>query len=270
MAESIASSLPAGAGRSQDWYWPDPQASQGVNIGSGVRSRNSAVAVSAQTGGIGGGNLVIAAVIKGVPCAQMLSGAGGSGTIFKFQPPMPLMLRTSKSKIVGAVDDQQVYRIVVTMAGGGIAVNAGQDFGFEVIRTIGTFGRVFADANDGFGIRIQDSHIVQFFVRGPNGLIVRNLTAAPFDTTDWHSFDFRISSATDAVDAKLALLMDTVAVDLGAANSSWAAGTNLPATSLLNGLMGFTPVLVSAAGNDNGLFVQQVHMMAAPSVLMTL
>jgi hypothetical protein len=186
-------------------------------------------------------------------------------------PPMGLFIRTSKSNVVPAADDMANYRIIAMMAGSGLAVNAGQDFGLEFTQAIGTAGRVVADANSGWGLRIQDVNTVQFITRGGNGLVTVTLTTAPFDTSVWHVYEFRISSATDTVDAKLELRIDNAVVaNLGALNTSWAAGTNLPFNNFNLGNMGFMTSLVSAAGNNNSLFVHQLRFQAGPSFIMTL
>lgn len=265
--EAVVSPVSPGAGRFQDWMWPDPQAYGGINIGTGVRQRNGlGAAAVATTTALGGGTAPIAAVIAGVECAQILSAAAGpAGVAFRFVNAGLSHIKTSKSNINPIADDQACKRFLINMAGGGIAIGAG-DFGFQVTRNSAGAGRIVGDANDGFGLQIQNGNVINFIVRGPNGLIAPvALTGAPFDTTAWHTYDFLIIDATSTNEASLSLKIDNVPVALPALSASWAIGTNLPPAALTGGLVGFTPVVVSDSKNNNGFFVQQLRMITAPT-----
>jgi hypothetical protein len=184
-----------------------------------------------------------------------------------------MSLRTSRSLISQRTDDLMVYRYVFNAAVSGIAVAAGHDFGFEIVRWpgAGVAARLVADNVPGIGLRIQDGNTVQLVVNGPNGIVVTALTVAPFDTTQWHTYDLRIFNATATADAFLTLRIDNAVQALSAINSNWGAvGTNLPPTTLLGSFVGWVPTIISDANNNNGLFVQQLHMIAAPNELMTL
>lgn len=223
---------------------------------------------------IGGGGSSLSAVIAGVPTQQFVcSAVGGNQRIF--YPPFPVMLRTSRSLIGPTVDDCAVYRIVVAMCGGGVVVTAGRDFGFELVRYAGSGvqSRLVADNVPGIGLRIQDGNVVQLLINGPNGIVVRDLTAAPFNINSvWHTFDMRFFSATANADAFWTLRIDNAPVTtLAAVDTSWGAvGTNLPAVPLNGAFAGFVPTLINDSANNNGLFVHQVHLIAAPTELMTL
>jgi hypothetical protein len=271
--ESVGAILPPGAGRFQDFYWPDPL---NAHVGASGASRGRDASSTAGFGGvvlINGGAASLTAVINGVPCQQLLSTAPNLGSQRFFYPGFIMMLRTSRSLISQAVDDTMVYRFVVNMAGGGIAVAAGRDFGFELVRFNGAAvaTRIAADAAPGIGLRLQDANVVQLLINGPNGTIVTNLTAGPFDVTAFHTYDLRIFNATANTDAFLTLRIDGALQALSAINSNWGAiGTNLPPIALNGSFAGFVPTLVTDSQNNNGFFVQQCHMICAPNELMTL
>jgi hypothetical protein len=272
--EGVATLPPAGAGRFADWIWPSRHTALGSagGVDTSCNSRHGPTSVQGTSVGIGGGGPpVLATVRNGVACVTIPCGPGAAGTLYRHQDPMGMFFRTSRANVSPTDDDQACYRIIWLFCGSGLAVNAGQDFGLEICR-IGAagLGRINAGGDDGFGIRIQDANILQWLVRGPNGFLTQNITAAPFDTTAWHSVDLRITSATATADATLELRLDDAVVNLGTANTSWAAGTNLPPAAILAAQVGFMPVQCSVAGNNNALFTHQLRMIAAPSVLMTL
>jgi hypothetical protein len=273
VSESVASALSAGAGRFLDYVWPSPFQFSGQNINTACHARNGSdeTFTTGNRGLIGGGSNVISALVLGVPCVNCICGVG-VGTQQGWYPPFPIMLRTSRSLITPLTDDMFCYRLVACMAGNGVAAAAGSDFGFQVtqIPTPASSSRIVADAAQGFGLRIQDTNTVQFLTRGANGLITVNLTVAPFDTTQWHRYEFRLTSASAVADAFLELRIDGNLIAMDPLNSSWGVGTNLPPVPLNGTLAGFMSSIVSAANNVNALFVTSVNMIAAPSILMTL
>lgn len=275
MPEAIVSQLPSGAGRFQDFIWPDPMQSASGAVNSHIRGRINGVdqgftspGSQFNIGGGTGGNQV--SILQGVPCAQLVS-AVGAGVQYGFYPGFHMALRTSRSAISPICDDCFVYRLIVIMAGPGVVVANNQDFGFEVVRWTGALARLAADGADGFGIRLADANTAQLIVHGPNGLVATNLTAAPFDTTIFHTYEFRVFQAGPTSDAFLTLRLDGAVIALSAVNSNFAApGTNLPATALTGNFMSFVPTMVSGANQAANLFVQRCRMIAAPSELMTL
>jgi hypothetical protein len=270
MTDIVASKLPAGAGRFQDFVWPDPL-QLGAGINSNSRPRVGMVTAPGNVANIGGGTTSIAAVQNGVPCVQVPS-AVASGTQKQFYPGFSCWWRTSKSLISPRVDDAFVYRFLWNFAGAGIALVGARDFGFEIVRFAGpaVVARLVGDNVPGIGFRIQDANTLQFLVNGPNGLQTVNLTAAPFDTTKFHSIDLRVFCASATADASLTVRLDDSPVALSTANSSWSAGTNLPAMQGTGSFVGFVPTIVSDAAANNSFFVQTLRMICAPSELMTL
>lgn len=272
MPDIVASQLPPGAGRFQDFIWPDPIVAAAPVVAQ-MRGRNNCATSSQGTQIlIGGGGGLLATVVAGVPCQQIISGVG-TGTQKLFYPGFPVMLRTSRSLISSFVDDTSVYRLIVTMCRNGAAAAAGRDFGFEIVRWNGAaLSRIAADNVPGIGLRLQSANVVQLLVNGPNGLVVTDLTAGPFNTDlEWHAFDLRFFSATPAADARWTLRIDGAPIALSDINSSWGAvGTNLPPVPLNGANVGFVPSLISDANVGAGLFAQLVHLIAAPSELMTL
>jgi len=272
MPDIVASQLPPGAGRFQDLIWPDPFLSYQA-VAAQMRGRNNSATSAPGTQiliGGGAGNNV--SIIAGVPCQQSVS-AVGAGTQKLFYPGFPVMLRTSRSLISPFVDDTSVYRFIVTMCRNGAAAAAGRDIGFELVRYNGAAAsRIAADNAPGIGLRLQSANVVQLLVNGPNGLVVTDLTAAPFNTDlEWHAFDLRFFSATSTTDARWTLRIDGAPIALSDINSSWGAvGTNLPPVPLNGANVGFVPSLISDANAGTGLFAQLVHLIAAPSELMTL
>lgn len=276
--DQVASLLPAGAGRFQDFVWPDEVV--GANgVGASMRARNGGGIVTGTNVAIGGGIGALTAVINGVPCQQLLSNVGVGNQRLMY-PGFPVMLRVQRSKIGPYCDDCSVYRIIFTAATGAVAPAANRDWGFELSIYQGAPGftsRIVVDAAPGIGLRFNSANVVQLLVRGPNGLVITDLTAAPFTTVNtFHTFDMRFFSATEFVDAFWTLRIDGGVVALSDVNSNWGAvGTNLPPMSGVGGgagtsTVGFIPSIVSDANNNNGLFVKQLRCIAAPSELMTL
>lgn len=272
MPDQVASQLPSGAGRFQDFWWPNLIDPVGVN--STMRPRTGSATALGSLANIGGGSSPGWNVRNGSPVAQLTSGvAVNVGIQVIFYPGLPVMLRTSRSAISPAVDDCAVYRFVINMAGFGTTVGAGEDFGFEIVRFAGNGVGIRLDKGDipGIGLRIQSANVVHFLVNGPLGRNFFALTAAPFDTTQLHSYDLRLFSATPTADARLTLRIDGAVQALPATMSDWGApGSLLPPMQGTAGFVGFVPTLVSCAGSLNFLYVQQMHMCCAPSELMTL
>lgn len=272
MPETVANLTPSGAGRIIDWIWPGFRTGAGgpnYNTESTSRSGSTGI-VGVAVGYGGGGGACPADVANGVPCVRIICGPGvqGNGFVFGVEP-MSMFFPTTKSNIVPAVNDEAAYRVVVAMAGSGLAPNAVHDLGIEFIPSSST-SRIAQDGADGFGLRLNSANVVQFIASGgPGGGIVQDLTAAPFDVTAFHTYDFRILAATNVADAQLSLLIDDVPVDLGATNSTWGGpGSHLPPQHLSANAVGFRPNLLASAGNTNFIRVAFLRFMAAPSLAM--
>ncbi len=271
MQEAVATLSPSGASRIEDWIWPSRmQAAQGPFNDLQCSARNGAVSVTGVTAGVGAGGLNRATLYLGVPCFSTVCTAVDA-THWLFYAPMALFFATSRVAMNPPENDRAVYRIIWTFAGSGLAPNAGIDFGLEFTRIVGTLGRILIDVADGFGFRLNGTTL-EWIVRGPNGLKTVNIATAAggFDITQWHTLDMRIRGATATADATLELLLDGTAVNLGAANSSWAAGTNLPPEALVGVNVGFRPNIFAAAGNANSINVYQLRRICAPTVAATL
>ncbi len=278
MSDQVASMLPAGAGRFLDYVYPDETISS-VGASAQFRGRNGVTQLGGTIVTFGAGSGQVTGVVPfGVAVQQLFCVAGG-GNQRLFYPGFPVLLRTTRSKISQYVDDCSVYRILFTMSGQGIAVAANRDFGFTLSRFQGAGGggsRVEADAAPGIMIRLQNTAILQLVIRGPNGLVVTDITPAGWNSNlVLHTFDMRLFSATETADAYWTLRIDGSLVALSAANGTWGVGTNLPDCLGVGGAaitrtVGFVPSVVNDAGAAMSLFVYQVRMIAAPTELMTL
>lgn len=271
MPEAVATLPPAGAGRIEDIIYPGRNNAAGGGAGSIAANctyRNGAPTVVGVTTGIGGGTQETNDVQLGVPCVKQVCTNVGAGQIISTVGL--LYLRTSRSAIQNERDDRNCYRVVWMFRGSGIAPNAGLDLGLQVLRVGGFPGRIRSNNQPGFGVEVSSANVLTFLTQGGNGLQTVALTGAPFDTTAWHTVDFRITAPSSTNDGALELRLDDVVQNLGAANSSWAAGTNLPADALAAGSVGFTVNLVCTAGNNNSLWTHQVRYMSAqfPSALL--
>lgn len=271
MPDQVASLLPSGAGRFQDFIWPSPLQMLGNGVGASFISR------------IGGGATM--------PGAVVIFGAGAAATVFAigggvmqqiptdvanagsqrlFYPGFPVMLRTSRTPIDGTVDDCAVYRFVIVM-GATASIGAGGEQGFQITQyNAGGGQRIVADASPGIAIDLANGlGSPRVIVRGPNGLQTQDLspTTAAFLST----YDIRLFSATAKADAFWTLRINGQVQPLLAINSSWGApGTNLPPAASSGGAVGFTPSLVASAQATSALFVRSCQLIAAPTELMTL
>jgi hypothetical protein len=255
--------VPAGAGRSQDWNWPDNYVNA---INTNCISRAGVQRVCGQT--IAGGASVITATINGEDTAQLLTAAPGDLMSFSFDPVLNFHIRTSLGNDgVEGDDDFNFWRTRVRMAFGIAPTNDNaHDYGFQVSRTLGTTGFVLKDANDGWHLQLESATVVRLFVRGPNGLISTAITAAPFDTTKFHTYEMRFWGATVRNPARFQLLIDGTPVSLPTATTSWAAGTNNPSSVLTAGRTGFRPMITNFPGLANGLYVSRVKLIAAQNL----
>lgn len=272
MPDQVTSLLPPGAGRFQDFIWPDPLEYLQPGIGCTFRSRTGGGAeMPGQTlvfaGGVPGGapNVALGQPFVSLPCD-----VANAGTQRLFYPGFPVTLRTSRSPIDGRTDDCAVYRFVLTWAPSFVALGAGGELGFQLSQYNGGAGqRIIGDVTPGIGINLSDGNTVTLIVRGPNGLVSTVLpgVVSPFLCV----FDLRFFSATATVDAYWTLRVNGALVPLSAINSNWGApGTNLPPAAVSGSSCGFVPSLVSSAQNSNALNVQLFELIAAPTELMTL
>lgn len=273
MSEAIATLAPAGAGRFEDWIWPSRATAAGAAaITPACTGRNRVGDILGATAAIGGGATApVADVRLGVPSVRMFCDAV-NGVSFQFYPPMGIFFKSTKSAVNPIDDDIAVTRIVWTFCGSGIAPGAGLDMGLEISQLGGAAAakRILVDATNGFGWRLADANVLQWIVRGPNGLVTLNVTAAPFDLTIWHTLDMRITSATSTDEASLTVLLDNAPVNLGVLNSSWAAGTNLPPIAQLAATVGYVPNLVCNPNPINQFWTYQLRCMRAPLAIATL
>lgn len=280
MSEAIATLAPAGAARVVDLIWPSRLSALGpALLDTGHTGRTRSEIYSGSIAGFGPASVNPSPDVRlGVPCAKF-SVDGTSGVSLRFYPAMAFTVATSP-QIWSPVGINVATRIVWIFCGSGIAPNAGLDFGLEFVQPSALGSRILVDAVAGFGFRLADANTLQFIVRGPNGLVTVALTAAPFDLTTWHVLDIRIVSAsgppafinpaTLGPDATLTVRLDGQVLNLGALNSSWATGTNLPPTPLGAGSMGFVPTMPFSPNPINNAWVYQLRFMQAPTIVGTL
>lgn len=272
MTDQVASQLPTGAGRFQDFLWPDPIGGLENGAGASFRSRiGGGIAMPGAVVLFGGGLPAIVGTFGG-DAFQVLQAGVGIGSQRLFYPGFPVMLRTSRTPIDGTVDDCAVYRFVITM-GCSAAVGANGEMGFQLSQyNAGGGQRIIGDNSPGIGINLPNgTNQVDLLVRGPNGLVTTTLAvpgSAPFPAS---TFDLRFFSATATADAFWTLRVNGSVIALSAINSSWGApGTNLPPVASSGGAVGFTPSLVAAGNAATLLTVRSCQLIAAPSELMTL
>lgn len=271
MSEAVATLAPRGAARIQDLIWPGRLTAAGpAAFATDHTGRTRTENLTGTVVGISGGTAnPIADVKLGVPSVKITCDAVG-GISLRFYPSMGFFLNTTKStQTPGAPNN--VTRIVWAFSGSGIAPNAGSDMGLEIVPPggFGT-GRILVDASPGWGFRLADANVLQFIVRGPNGLFTIPLTANPFDLTAWHVVDLRMTSASSTTEATLDVRLDGVPQNLGPLNSSWAAGSNLPAIALNAGTIGFMPCLVANPNPINAFWTYQLRFIQAPTVIATI
>lgn len=251
--------------------WPDPgnldsppTSFVGNRLGTSLVGTNPV----AETMGFGGGTTTLGATINGIDCAQILSTAA-LGLGYRFSNSMMMHIKTSLNAITAANDDEQCFRVFCNMALG-VPPTPNTEYGFEIVQGTGT-SRILQEALPGFGFILQDNNVVNLIVRGGLGLVTIALTGAPFDTTQFHSYEFRVTSATATVPAGLAVLIDNVAVQsLPATVTSWGGATALPVSALAGGRTGFRPAVYNVSGVANGLFVQKIRFCSAPTMAATL
>lgn len=260
---------PAGAGRFLDLYWPNPNRFSGGALDQAM-FRGGASQGTGTGSGAGGGSAN--AIWKGVECAQLFTSAA-AGSVQAFYPLGGITMPLNVVKGAPLTSDElQVWRILANMAFqlAPAADPANNDFGLQITNPVGTIGKL-SEPNPGYAFQCIDLNTVLLRVLGPNGVKQVALTAAPFDVTTWHSYEFRQISATASAEAQLQVLIDGVQKQVPQLFSSWAAGTNLP-TPVINApaRTGFTALLVNSSGVANSLFVKSFHAMAAPTVIDTL
>lgn len=269
MSESVATLPSSGAGRFQDLIFPGRLTAIGSALVDTFHTgRTRTENFQGTSVGLGGGVPNPAATVRlGVPCVNFNCTAV-AGIMFRFYPAMGFMLATGQNSTTpGSGLANNVTRIIWSFCGSGIAPNAGSDMGLEIVPPSGFFsGRILGDVSPGWGFRLASANSLEFIVRGPNGLIT-----LPFvvDTTTWHVLDMRIVAASSGQDATLSVLLDNVPMNLGALNSSWAAGTNLPPAALINAQLGFMPCIVCNPNPINNFWVYQLRFIQASTLMAT-
>lgn len=260
-SSSVVPKRPAGAGRFQDWMWPDPASN--ANNGTANCVSRAGVQRTCQTTTAGGGtNVAFELDNETAQMVRCFAAADLAARMFDgvYNPDW----RSFKSSRIDG-GDCACWRMWAVMASSGLfpADNTTRDFGFELVRAPTAF--MLKDTNDGIGFRIIDATHTELIVRGPNGL--QRVSFALNDTTKFHKYELRIVGATNSLDAQLKVFIDDVQQPLAAAFSSWSGATNLPRPRWIGGRMNFFPAVINYSGNgaDNTLFVKEVRLIAAPS-----
>jgi hypothetical protein len=269
--ETLISPVPPGAGRFRDMVWPDPSGLDGSpssfvgnRLGTSLVGTNP-IAVSI---GYGGGTSLGVASINGIDCANLPSNAGAVGLGLRFDSSMVAHIKTTLNALAFQVDDEQCFRVFCNMAMSSAPV-PGTDYGWYMT-TANTNGRILGDVATGFGFLYVDANTVNFISRGPLGLVQQAVTVAPFDTTQFHCYEMRITSATATTAAGLSVLIDNVPIVLPASLSSWGGVSALPPSILFGGTRaGFRPGLYNTSGLLNALFVQKLRFLSAPTMAAT-
>jgi hypothetical protein len=250
-----------GAGRFIDVGFPVPYAT----VPNMLLSITRAGVVLNNTNTGAGGLTTTVGCSDGVDCVQLCTSAVGDLNSVTFSGSLICHVRTTAGGFLGgpgAGDETNVYRVVACLAGVGIDPAAAGDFGLEVLVVAGgTF--VLAGAT-GWAITLASNSVARFDVRGPNGLVSYNLTAAPFDTRKFHAYEIRLYSATFTAPGRVEAYVDGVRIPLPALTATWAAGTNNPPAVIA----GFVPAVVNRAGvASNKLQISSVRLIAGVDAL---
>lgn len=256
----------AGSSRYRSYVWPEPFAEMNSTTSTpqtGGRLQQVA-GVGITTSGYGGGIANNPGLINqtvGVLCTT--TAAAGVGSRMQGQI---LPLKTSRSNVIPSLgDDMHCMRYWANIACSSGTV-VGNDQGFFFIPGGGLLQRIFADVAVGFGFSIGQNGVVQWVVRGPNGLIQANLTALPFDITIHHTYEVIIVGATKTADAYLVALIDSVVQPLPVLSRSWAAGTNLPPNVSISGISSFAAQVTADSHVLNAtLHCHQLGMVWGPT-----
>lgn len=263
---------PSGAARFRSYIWPDPidlaQNAGGVHIAPGGRgfpfgNGGPGMIVSSY-----GNGTTTGAVQNGIMGWQATCGSTG-GVGYRMQGNI-LTLKTTP--LLGlspniASDDCHAMRVWANLACSQGAT-PGNDQGFFMVHPGGTAQRIFFELALGFGFSIGNSGVVQWVVRGPNGLFQYNVTASPFDITKLHTYEIWILGAPPGGVASLIPLIDGVPC-LGIPNLSrtWGPGSNLQPNVTISGEINFAPQ-VTADGKvlNQTVLIQQVGIALGPTL----
>lgn len=255
----------AGTGRFRDFSFPEPAYLQGSLSQTVAGQRQAAVgataaplfAKSVYTADPGSPTGPVA--FNGVSVMAILSGAA-AGQSFACGCLCP---RLNPSAIT--VDEFAYTRIIWIMALGNPPSGAATDVGGWVVPFASATPdmRSVAGGISGFGFQFQSMSQVQFFTRGPNGLVT---TAIPAMTdVNLHAYELRILPPTRTQYAQLQAFLDGAPIALPALSSSWAPGTNLMPLAISANRVGFAPGVINNCGASANLLVQAHKTIVAPT-----
>jgi hypothetical protein len=258
---------PGGAGRYRSYTFPDVS---GLFVtttspsNAGVRGRIATGGPGILSSAFGGGFTALPGLVNGL-AGLLITNNPGSGCI-RLQGQI-CNVKTARTHVQPAVaDDSTCYRVWANLACSNGAPNT-NDQGLYMIQPGGVTPRIIIDGGAGFGFLVGQTGIVSFVVRGPNGLIITPLTAAPFDVTAHHTYEMLIAGMTPTSNGSLTALIDGIVAPLPALSRTWGPGTNLPPNVTFSAESGFVPAIISSNGILNStVHAQQVTVAFGPTI----
>jgi hypothetical protein len=266
--ETVVPNPIPGAGRFFDFVWP---AINNYLPAANISARNQ---LAAPTGAgvafvsFGGGVANTAAMWKGVPIISVnCSAVAGNGNATELIPAR-VLLNTTRNALAAINNDILCWRIIWNAATFVAPANTGE-VGLYLITDQNT-PKIVTGTSSGFGFRFFNDGSVGFttITGGLATTTTLKAVASGYDLTDVHSYELRLFGATANADANLEVLIDNVTLTalLPATSKSWAAGTKLPPTQLTGANLGFIPTAVAMANVASGLFVNQMRVIAGPTL----
>jgi hypothetical protein len=258
----------AGAARYRSYVWPDPSqlfVTTAIPNTVGVRGRISSVGLGVQTSNFAGGATNFPGLVNGLAGALITNNPGS--LLIRIQGQI-CNIKTQRGQHIqpATADDSTCSRVWANLAcSTGAPIT--NDQGLYMVQPGGITPRVILDGGAGFGFLVGQAGVVSFVVRGPNGLILTPLTAAPFDVTAHHTYELLIAGVTPFSDGSLTALIDGIAAPLPALSRSWGPGTNLPPNVTNAAESGFVPAITSSNGVLNStVHVQQLGIAWGPTL----
>lgn len=274
--ESVISASPPGAGRFNDWYFPD-----WTVVGAAASNGQSrARATGSITTGGGGpqnlGNYVTSQSLfyQGV-CATTSNntGAGGTGGTMSFFNACNIPIRTGVAGVLPANsywppdDDNNVIRVVHIGCVAALTALTNDDYGLQLICANSASAGIKRTPALGFGFQFTATGLALRTNNGGGFVDTTLLTngVGGYQSTDYHSMEFRIFNALPTVPAFLKVLVDDVLIT----TVQWSSGV-LPAPTGQTAVTFFPSLWINASATPNSALVTHfLGIQNAPTELMT-
>lgn len=256
---------PNGAGRFLDFIYPAPGNYTAGSVIGAYRNNTTNQNVNITSQGLGGGGGNNAGVVQGLPvCTLQSSGVAGNGNAVFFNPAR-VIVATAKNALPITGNDLAVWRIIFNVSLFAAPIASGEVGCY--LATDQNQSQIVSTPSSGFGYRFQSTGAVDFVTI--TGVAPTNTNVIPALGSDvLVSLELQLFSATSNADASLRALVNGIVKPLPITSSSWAAGTLLPLMGAVTAgqPQGFLPCCTCKANNVNGLRIQQVRIMAGPTL----